>query len=251
MLLTIDVGNTSTAIGIYEASKLLGHWRTETNKKSTADEMALTLRKLFEMGGYQFDQIDGIAISSVVPSANHAYQSMASRYFHLEPLIADYTNVGIEIQYPNPQEIGADRLVNAAEAFREYQRACIIVDFGTATTLDYVNEAGAYIGGTIAPGIMIANEALYRWTSKLPRVDVVKCDRVLANSTVGAIQSGVYHGYKGLVKHLIDEMRKEVGGKPTIVATGGLASLVVEDMDIPIKRFLTLDGLKTIFDRNG
>jgi len=202
------------------------------------------------MGGHQFDQIDGIAISNVVPSANHAYQSMAGRYFRLEPLIVDHTNAGINIQYPNPQEIGADRLVNAAQAYKEYQRACIVVDFGTATTLDYINEVGTYLGGVIAPGIMIANEALYRWTSKLPRVDVVKCERVLADSTVGAIQSGVYHGYKGLVKHLIDEMKKEVGGNPTVVATGGLASLVVEDMDIPIKRFLTLDGLRTIYTKN-
>lgn len=249
MLLAVDIGNTSTAIGIYRSSDLVGHWRTETKKESTADELALLFRKLFEMGGYSFDQIDGIVISNVVPSVQHAIASMSKRYFDIEPFFVTADNAGIEINYPNPSEIGADRLVNAVAAYEKLKGAVIVIDFGTATTFDYIDRNGAYCGGVIAPGIQIANEALYRWTSKLPRVDIKKTDRLISKSTVDAIQSGVYHGYVGLVRGILDGIKKEVGSSPQVIATGGLASLMVEDLGVEVDRFLTLEGLRSIYER--
>lgn len=251
MLLAIDIGNTSAAIGVFKGDDLASHWRTETKKKATADELALLFRELFEMAGYRFDQIEGIAISNVVPSLQHAIVSMSRRYFNTEPLCVDAENVGIRINYPNPSEIGADRLVNAVAAYEKHGGPIIIVDFGTATTFDYVDETGAYCGGAIAPGVAVANEALYRWTSKLPRTDIARTDKVVAKSTVEAVQSGVYHGYAGLTERLIEKMKKEVGTSPKVIATGGLASLMVADLGIEVDRFLTLEGLRIIYARNS
>lgn len=250
MLLTIDIGNTSTAIGVYKGQELLSHWRTETKKKSTADEYALTFQKFFEMGGYNFSEVSGIAVSNVVPSVQHAITSMSKRYFNIEPLCVDHQNAGIKIEYPNPSEIGSDRLVNAVAAFKKYGGGVIVIDFGTATTFDYVDSEGAYCGGMITPGIAISNEALYQWTSKLPRVDIIKTDSVIAKSTTQAIQSGVYHGYVGMVKHLIEKMRAEAGKINKVVATGGLASLVVSELDISVDKYLTLEGLRIIYQNS-
>lgn len=251
MLLAIDIGNTSTAIGVYRDSELVSHWRTETKKTSTADEFALLFRKFFEMDGYSFDQIEGIAMSNVVPSVQHAITSMSRRYFNVQPLSVNYENAGIKINYPNPSEIGSDRLANAVSAYERYKGPVITIDFGTATTFDYINEGGEYCGGVITPGIAIANEALYRWTSKLPRVDIVRVDDVLGKSTVSAIQSGVYHGYVGLVAHLVEMMKNEVENSPKVIATGGLASLIVGDLGIEVDKFLTLEGLRIIYNRNS
>lgn len=249
MLLVIDIGNTNTTIGVYDGESLKSNWRTETKKATTADELALLFRDFLSLSHLEFGQIDGIAISNVVPSVQHAFLSMGKRYFDVEPLYIDPSNIGIGIKYPNPAEIGADRLVNAVAAYEKYKKAAIIVDFGTATTFDYVDATGAYCGGVIAPGVAISNEALYQWTSKLPRVDIVAAKDVLGKSTIEAIQSGVYHGYRGLVQHLIDMMKKEVGGDPKIVATGGLASLIVKDLDIEVDRNLTLEGLRIVYSR--
>lgn len=247
MLLAIDIGNTSTSIGIFQDSRLTNNWRTETKKKATADQLALLFREFFGMVDLEFGQVTGMAISNVVPSIQHAITSMSKRYFDIEPLCVDHKNVGIKIEYPNPSEIGSDRLVNAVAAHHKFKTSAIVVDFGTATTLDYINKEGAYCGGVITPGIAISNEALYRWTSKLPRVDIVRADKVLGKSTEAAIQSGVYHGYVGLVDHLIKKLESEVGGSPKVVATGGLASLIVKDLEIEVDKFLTLDGLRLIW----
>ena len=246
MLLAIDVGNTNTAIGIFDGDNLVANWRTETKKTATADELALLFRDLFELSGFDFGVIDKITISNVVPSVQHAFTSMGVRYFKVAPFVVGPDNIDIKINYPNPQEIGADRLVNALAAYEKHHSAVIIVDFGTATTFDYIDENGAYSGGAIAPGIAIANEALYRWTSKLPRVDIAKTASVVGKTTIEAIQAGVYHGYKGLVSHMIGQMKREVGTSPKVIATGGLASLIVEDMECEIDRFLTLNGLRLI-----
>ena len=249
MLLAIDIGNTSTAIGVYGDGDLLSHWRAKTNKESTADQFALLFREFFDLGNYSFDQVKGVAISNVVPSLTHAIKSMAKRYFKVEPLLVNHENAGLKIDYPNPSEIGADRLVNAVAAYKKYKTAVVVIDFGTATTFDYIDDKGAYCGGAIVPGIMISNEALYRWTSKLPRVDIAKTDKVITKSTVDAIQSGVYHGYVGLVKYMIEKIALEVGSKPHVIAAGGLASLVVEELNIEIDRFLTLEGLRIVFEK--
>lgn len=251
MLLAIDIGNTSSSIGTYQDSRLTNNWWTETNKEATADQFALLFREFFNMAGCEFDQVDGVAISNVVPSIQHAITSMSKRYFDIKPLCVDYENVGIKIDYPNPSEIGSDRLVNAVAAYHKFKTSAIVVDFGTATTLDYIDKDGAYCGGLITPGIAIANEALYRWTSKLPRVDIVRVNKVLGKSTEVAIQSGVYHGYVGLVDHLIKKLKSEVGGSPNVVATGGLASLIVKDLDIEVDKFLTLNGLRLIWTINN
>lgn len=250
MLLTIDIGNTNTSVGVYRGDELIANWRTETKKSSTSDELAILFRDFFELSNLNFKNIKGTAISNVVPSLNHAIESMSKKYFNLEPLFVNFTNAGIKINYPNPAEIGADRLANAVAAYEKSKSATIVVDFGTATTFDYIDQTGAYCGGSIAPGIAISNEALYRWTSKLPRVDIAKTKDTVGKTTTEAIQSGVFHGYTGLVMHLIGKMKKEVETNPKVLATGGLASLFVGELGIEVEKFLTLDGLKLIWARN-
>lgn len=247
MLLAIDIGNTSTAIGVFNDGVLAANWRAETKKNTTADQMALLYREFFETAGLEFGMINGVAVSNVVPPVEHAVASMAKRYFNIEALFADWRNAGIKIKYPNPSEIGADRLANAVAAYEKFKSAVIVVDFGTATTFDYVDPEGAYVGGVIAPGVAIANEALYRWTSKLPRVEIAKRESVIAKSTVEAIQSGVYNGYIGLVKDILCKMKAEAGTSAKVVATGGLASLIAGGIGIEIERFLTLEGLRVIW----
>jgi len=249
MLLAVDIGNTSTQIGVFEGEKLLTNWRAKTNKEATADQMALLMREFFQMAGFRFEEVKGVVISNVVPSQEHAITSMAKRYFKCEPLSVNYENIPIKIDYPNPKEIGADRLVNAYAAFKKFNTSTLVIDFGTATTFDYVDSSGAYAGGVIAPGIKISNEALYQWTSKLPRVDISKTENIIGKTTESAIKSGVYHGYVGLVKHTISKIKEEVNTPFRLLATGGLASLVTIDLDIEIDRFLTLNGLKLIYEQ--
>lgn len=252
MLLVLDVGNTNITIGVYDGDVLAHQWRLGTRSDSTADELAVAIHSFFDLADLKFKKIKGVIISSVVPSMEHALISMVKRYIDFDPLIVSHVNAGIQIKYPNPSEIGADRLVNAVAAFEKFKTSCIIIDFGTATTFDYVDADGAYCGGAITPGIKIANEALYRWAAKLPRVDVFKTDNVVAKSTVEAMQAGVFHGYVGMVEHLIDKMKNETGKSSKVVATGGISSLIaseVRSVDV-IERFLTLDGLKLIWERN-
>lgn len=247
MLVAVDIGNTSTAIGIYKESELLSYWRTGTKKEFTSDQFALLFRDFFAMKNYEFKNVAGFAVSSVVPSLNHSIASMSKRYFHLEPMCIDSTNVGIKINYPNPVEIGADRLVNAVAAYEKFKSKVIVIDFGTATTFDYVDESGAYCGGAIAPGIAISNEALYHWTSKLPRVDIAKTETIIGKSTTEAIKAGVYNGYVGLVKNILQKMKAETGTDTKVIATGGLASLIVKELDIPVDKFLTLNGIRIAY----
>lgn len=253
MLLAIDVGNTNITTGVYDRDGLKHHFRMETRRDSTADELAVTLINFLNFHNVDFKKIKGVSISNVVPSLEHSLVSMTQRYFKLTPLCVNHENAGIPMNYPNPPEIGADRLVNAAAAFDKYRVSCLIVDFGTATTFDYVDSGGAYCGGAIAPGIQIANEALYRWAAKLPHVNISKTDRVVAKSTIEAVKAGVYHGYVGLVDYLVEKMIRETCSKPKVIATGGIASLVASESKTieVIERFLTLDGLRLIWERNN
>lgn len=233
MLLAIDIGNTSTSFGLFRGERLVKYWRHET-------------KKIGKTRG-----IDAVIVSSVVPEVDKGVQKIVQRLFKLKPIFVTYKNAGIEIGYPRPKEIGADRLAACLAAWEKYHTACIIVDFGTATTLDYVDKSGIYWGGPIAPGIGIANEALYQAASKLPRIKIAIRGKMLPSSTKEAVQTGVYQGYIGLVERLIRRTIKEVGGCPLIIATGGYAPLIMNGTKT-IRYYephLILEGLKTIWER--
>ncbi len=250
MLLVMDVGNTNTVLGVYDGERLLHHWRCETRAERTTDEWGLQVVGFFHLAGLRPQDIKGVAISNVVPPTSHSVETMVRRYLKCTPLIVTAQTAGIPIRYPRPDEVGADRLVDCVAAYRKYPQALIVVDFGTATTLDYVDAEGAYWGGPIAPGLGIANDALFSQTSKLPSVPIRRTERLLPQTTVEAIQSGVFHGYVGLVDHLVQTLSKEVKTSPLVVATGGFASQVSQSSQTIkiVERFLTLEGLRVIWE---
>ena len=254
MLLVLDIGNTNTVIGIYEGKKLLEHWRLETKKERTSDECGILLKELFQFANLSFEDIQGIVVSSVVPPLDFAIDRMSQRYLKQTPLhINQETKSPIKIKIDHPNELGADRIVNAVAGFKNYGGPLIIVDFGTATTFDYINEKGEYRGGLITPGISISNEALFENASKLPHVEIKKPKRVIGRNTIESVQAGVYYGYVGLVDEIIRRMTKEIGGKkPKVIATGGFTSLIVPESKTIQKAdsFLTLEGLRLLWEMN-
>src|SRR5882762_9568952 len=252
MLLVIDVGNSNTSLGVYDGKELIAHWRLTTNPARTVDEYGVHSRNLFELAQLDFKAIDAIAIASVVPPLNYTLKRMAEVYFQLTPLFIDETtDTGLKILYEPASDVGSDRIVDAVAAIRKYGSPCIVVDFGTATTFNAINSKGEYLGGAITPGIMISSEALFSRTAKLPRVDIKRPSRVIGSSTVTAMQSGLYYGYVGLVDGVLEKMIEEIGSKPRVIATGGLAQLIATGSKFIelVDDTLTLEGLRLVYSR--
>jgi type III pantothenate kinase len=263
MLLTLDVGNTNTVLGLYKldepdpaTQKLVAHWRVTTHLKQTADEYGVLFLNLFAMQQVQASEIEAIIISSVVPPIETTLRRVSERYFKVKPMfIEPGIRTGMPILVDNPAELGADRLVNGVGAFAKYGGPVVVVDVGTATTFDVVTAQGEYVGGVIAPGLGISADALFARAARLSRVDIKKPAKVIGTNTIGHMQSGLFYGYIGLVDGILERMLSEmaIGEKPPkVVATGGLARLIVEDskyIDL-VDDMLTLDGLRLVYEKN-
>jgi type III pantothenate kinase len=254
MLLAIDVGNTNTVFAVFDGDALKGQWRSATETRRTADEHAVWLDHLLQRGGLSLESIDAAIISSVVPQSLFSLRLFCERYCRCVPLVIGEPGVklGIKINIDRPDEVGADRLVNAVAAHMRHKGALIIIDFGTATTFDAVSARGDYEGGVIAPGINLSLEALHRAAAQLPRIAVAPPPRVIGKSTVPAMQSGVYWGYVGLIEGIVNRMKQELGAPSSTIATGGLAPLFADATET-IERVdpdLTILGLLEIHRRS-
>ncbi|HEY3056269.1 MAG TPA: type III pantothenate kinase [Thermoanaerobaculia bacterium] len=249
-LLVVDVGNTNIVLGIYRGEALLGSWRLATARDRTADEYGILTKQLVD--GFN-DDLEGAIVASVVPPLNSTIATMIHQYFGVDALFVEPgVKTGIAIHVDNPQEVGADRIVNCVAAFERFGGPTIIVDFGTATTFDVVTADAEYVGGAIAPGLNISAEALFARAARLTRVDIRRPESVIGSNTVVNMQSGIYFGYLSLVDGLLARMKQEVHGLKRVIATGGLATLFENDSEHidEIDLELTLKGLKIIYDRN-
>ncbi len=253
VILVLDVGNTNIVLGVYRGERLAVSCRMSTDWEKTADEYAMVIRGLLLYHGLDFGDIDGIAVSCVVPPLIHTFETLSREYLGCDPVIVEPgIKTGLVIRAENPKEVGADRIVNAVAAYEKYGAPVIVVDFGTATTFCAIAEGGEYLGGAIAPGVAIASEALFRRAAKLPRVELVKPRSVIGRNTVKSMQAGIVYGAVGMVDGIVRRMKEEMGGSPKVVATGGLASLLAdESSEIDVHDpDLTLEGLRIVYERN-
>jgi type III pantothenate kinase len=254
MLLVVDVGNTQTHFGMFRGDELVEHWRFATVRQSTADQLGAALRNLMELRGYGFGEIEASIVSSTVPQLEPEWTAMASRYLRHEMLVVGPgTKTGMAIRYDNPREIGADRLVNAVAIRERFEGAAVCVDFGTATTFDVVSSSGEYLGGALMTGIEISLEALSERGARLPKIELAPPKSVIGKNTIDAIRSGVVFGYAGAIDAILRRLYDELGERTEVIATGGLAGLVVpyaEELD-EVDELLTLTGLRLLHERNS
>lgn len=253
MIFTLDIGNTNIKTALFNGCELVKYWRVSTNKIYTSDEYGMLLTNLFHHEGISPKDVEGIIISSVVPTINFTIEHMCQNYFHQAPtFVAPGVKTGINIKYENPRELGSDRIANAVAAYEEYGGPCIFIDFGTATTFGVVDESGSFLGGCICPGIKLSSEALVNGTAKLPRFELTRPENVIGRNTLTNLQSGMYYGYVGLVRNIVRKIKQELGREATVVATGGMAVMIAEESKAidQLDGLLTLKGLRLIYERN-
>ena len=253
MLLAIDIGNTNITLGVYNGAALDYQWRIKTDHGRMPDEYGIIILGLMRHEELNFRQIDGIIVSSVVPTLTSVFAEMAQSFIKKEPLIvAAGTKTGVRIKYDSPRDVGADRIVDAAATYKLYGGPACIIDFGTAATFDAISASGEYLGGAIAPGIGIAAKALSSRTAKLPEVDLVRPPRAIGTNTVYAIQSGLIFGYVALVEGMVARFRAELGDDMRVIGTGGLADTIANETDVieVVNPWLTLEGLRMIWEMN-
>jgi type III pantothenate kinase len=253
MLLTIDVGNTNTVLGVFDGSRLLVHWRLTTRREQTADEYGILVRNLFSSSSIEQSDVDSVALASVVPPLTPVLVALARSAIGHDPLVVGPgVKTAMPILYEPPGDVGADRIVNGVAAYAAYGGPIVIVDFGTATTFDVVTRKGEYVGGVICPGVGISADALFQRAARLPRVDVRHPGKVIGRSTVTSMQSGLYFGYAAMCEGILGRIAAELGEKPRVVATGGLAETLAAEIPSieAVDPILTLTGLRLIWERN-
>jgi len=254
VILVVDVGNTNIVLGLYEGSALHRNWRISTNRSGTSDEYGVLIYNLFRLAGISVERIEGVIISSVVPPLMFVLEELCLKYLNRAPyIVGPGIKTGLNIRVDNPKEVGADRIVNAVAALELYGAPCIIVDFGTATTYDYIDASGQLLGCAIAPGIGISTEALYQRAAKLPRIELIKPKSVIGKNTISAMQAGIVYGYVGQVDGIVSRIIEEYGTSPEVVATGGLAEMIASESRTisVVNPLLTLEGLRFIYEKNA